>query len=200
MTRSVLSQIFLVLGVLAVPSGVMARPQGGGQLVEQNAPAPNYVIGKEDVLQVSVFGEPELSVSRVPVRPDGRISLPLIGDVFVEGQAPEDLARQIARFYTEHVVAPSVSVIVVEVNSFKVFITGNVQRPGVFKLGRETTLLQALALAGGFTSFANSKKIVLIRETAGKSQRIQINYGMILSGENLEMNLRLKPGDTVVVP
>ena len=159
-----------------------------------------YIIGLEDVLQVSVYQEPELSLAQVPVRPDGRISLPLIGDVQADGKTSEDLADEIEELYQAHVVAPEVTVIVMQVNSFKIFIVGSVQRPGVFQLGRATTILQALALAGGFTDFANSKKMALFREEDDGTHRIPLNYQMIVSGENMALNIKLKPGDTLLVP
>jgi polysaccharide export outer membrane protein len=161
---------------------------------------PDYLIGKEDVLKVWVFGEENLSVETIPVRPDGKISLPLLGDVAAAGRSPEGLANELKELYTDHVLAPEVTVMVVAINSFKVFILGNVQTPGVQTFGRQTTLLQALALAGGFTDFANPKRIVLIREESGRQSRIVVNYEKIISGQNLEMNLKLKPGDTIVVP
>ena len=162
---------------------------------------PTYVIGKEDVLEVNVWGEPELSGINLPVRPDGMISLPLLGDVLAAGLMPETLARVLTERYAEHVRTPTVTVVVTEVNSFKVYLMGNVGKQGELNLGRETRLLQALALAGGFTDFANTKKILIIREEAdGSPRRMEVNYDKIVSGENMEMNLKLKPGDTIVVP
>ena len=160
-----------------------------------------FVIGKEDVLKITVFGEDALNVERVPVRPDGQISLPLLGDVRAEGETPEQLSAKLTGLYTEHVLAPVVAVIMVEINSFKVYVLGKVTSNGEYKLGRETTLLQVLALAGGFTEFANTKRILVIREDEnGRAQRIQVNYEHIVSGQNMAMNLNLKPGDTIVVP
>lgn len=162
--------------------------------------APAYRIGKEDILQVTVFGEETLSVPRIPVRPDGRISLPLLGDVVAMGETPEGLAAKLTEMYKAHVRAPAVTVMVVEVNSFKVYVLGNVGSPGALNFGRETTLLQALALAGGLSQFANTRRIVVIRDDGGKPRRMEINYEKIVSGQELQSNLRLKPGDTIVVP
>ncbi|MFQ5766366.1 MAG: polysaccharide biosynthesis/export family protein [Acidobacteriota bacterium] len=170
-----------------------ARPAAGGD-------PPTYRIGKEDVLQVLVFGEESLSLPRVPVRPDGKISLPLLGDIQAEGATPDELARSLTDLYRVHIRAPSVTVTVVEVNSFKVFVVGKVETPGVLTFGRQTSLLQALAQAGGFAEFANTKRILIIREGARGPQRIVVNYEKIVSGEDLSMNLQLQPGDTIVVP
>jgi polysaccharide export outer membrane protein len=159
-----------------------------------------FRIGKEDLLRVTVFGEEALSVPQLQVRPDGMISLPLIGDIQAAGETPESLARRVTRLYEDKVRAPSVTVMVVQINSLKVFVTGKVQNPGSFSLGRETTLLQAIALVGGLTEFANTKKVLIIREDEKGPRRLEINYEKILSGESLDQNLKLQAGDTIVVP
>ncbi len=175
-----------------------ATPASTGDLT---AGVPAYVIGKEDVLEVNVWGESELSGTNLPVRPDGVISLPLLGDVLAAGLTPEGLARVLTERYAEHVRTPTVTVVVSQVNSFKVYLLGNVGKQGELNLGRETRLLQALALGGGFSDFANTKRILIIREDDdGRQRRMEINYEKIVSGENMEMNLKLKPGDTIVVP
>jgi len=190
------------LVLLALVAGDAVRAQEGSTPTEPPAaPEPGaYVIGKEDVVQISVWGEQALSLEKVPVRPDGRISLPLLGDVMAAGETPEGLGRRLTELYKAHVVAPAVTVVVVEINSFKIYMLGNVRTPGVLKLGRETTLLQALAQVGGFTEFANTRKILVLREEADAPRRLEINYEKIISGQSLESNIRLKPGDTVVVP
>jgi polysaccharide biosynthesis/export protein len=195
--------VLALVAVLGAPAGAFSqeepRPAPAG--VEAPVPARDaYVIGKEDVLQISVYGEDTLSVPKVPVRPDGRISLPLLGDVMAAGETPEGLGRKLTELYKAHVRAPAVTVIVTDVKSFKVYLLGHVRTPGAQTFGRETTLLQALALAGGFTEFANTKRILVLRDDEGDVRRIEINYDRIISGQNLEMNLKLKPGDTVVVP
>jgi len=182
---------------------MLARGQedAGTEAVDLNPEAPAYLIGKEDVLQVSLYGEAELSGISLPVRPDGMISLPLIGDVLAAGLTPEELSKSLTIRYAEHVRTPVVTVMVTQINSFKVYLMGRVGKSGEIILGRETRLLQVLALAGGFADFANTKHILIIRERdGGGQQRIEINYEKIISGENMEMNLKLKPGDTIVVP
>ena len=186
----------------ASPSPALAREDGlqVGDSSGTALAAPSYRIGKEDVLRIDVYGEPALSADRIPVRPDGKISLPMVGDVQAAGVTPESLGSQLTELFSRHLVAPVVTVIVVEINSFKAYIMGNVKMPGELIFGKETTLLQALALAGGFTEFANTKRILVIREEGGRQTPISINYERIISGENMEMNLWLKPGDTIVVP
>ncbi len=195
----VLGTVLAIL--LLVPSALLAQegtPPVAGDLTIR---VPAYVIGKEDVLEVNVWGEPELSGANLPVRPDGMISLPLLGDVLAAGLTPTALAQVLTERYAEHVRTPTVIVAVSEVNSFKVYLLGNVGNQGALNLGRETRLLQVLALGGGFTDFANTKRILIIRqEDDGTQRRMEINYDKIVSGENMEMNLRLKPGDTIVVP
>ena len=193
------------LVLLALMAGDAVRAQEESTPTDppepSTAPGPGaYVIGKEDVVQISVWGEQALSLERVPVRPDGRISVPLLGDVMAAGETPEGLGRRLTELYKAHVVAPAVTVVVVEINSFKIYMLGNIKTPGVLKLGRETTLLQALAQVGGFTEFASTRKILVLREDDDALLRLEINYDRIISGQNLEMNIRLKPGDTVVIP
>ena len=192
------AMVGLLTLVLAAGGAVRAQEESAPEVPSAEPGA--YVIGKEDVLQIAVWGEQALSLERVPVRPDGRISLPLLGDVMAAGETPEGLGRRLTELYKAHVVAPAVTVVVVEINSFKIYVLGNVKQPGVLKLGRETTLLQALAQVGGFTEFASTRKILVLREEADAPRRLEINYERIISGQNLDMNIRLKPGDTIVVP
>ncbi|HXI03921.1 MAG TPA: polysaccharide biosynthesis/export family protein, partial [Candidatus Saccharimonadales bacterium] len=134
----------------------------------------NYKIGVEDVLNVNVWKNPDLSIT-VPVRPDGRISLPLIGDVQAAGLTPMELKDRLTEMWKTYLSAPAVSVIVTEINSFKVYLVGEVARPGEQKLKNRTTLLQAVSLAGGFTQFAKSDKVVLLRREGDGEKRYKIN-------------------------
>lgn len=161
-----------------------------------------YLIGPEDVLEVLVWKNDALS-KVVTVRPDGKISLPLIGDVQAAGlsatQVKEEISEKLKPFYKE---APAVSVIVQQVNSYAVFIVGEVQRPGKYVVKSGTTFLQAVALAGGFTPFASSNKILLLRRgnEDHKELAINIRFKDIVSGKQLEGNILLKPSDTIIVP
>ena len=158
-----------------------------------------YVIGPEDVLFISVWREDTLTRT-ILVRADGKISMPLIDDVQAAGLTPLQLKQNIAEKLKQFIDNPNVSVVVTEANSFKVFVTGEVRTPGVYRLRSETTLLQIIPMAGGFTEWANQKKITIIRKEGGKERRITANYKKILEGEDPKSNVVLKPGDTVVVP
>jgi len=158
-----------------------------------------YLIGPEDVLDVTVWKEPDMS-RVVPVRPDGRISLPLINDIQAAGFSPEQLAATVAEKLRKFVTEPQVTVIVTAVNSQRVFVVGEVLRAGAFPLFPGMTVLQALGTAGGFTTFADVKKIHVLRIRDGKQVELPFNYRDVLNGDKPEQNIRLEPGDTIVVP
>jgi polysaccharide export outer membrane protein len=165
-----------------------------------SAAPSDYVIGPEDVLQVSVWKNETLS-RVVPVRPDGKISMPLLHDIQAAGLTAMQLRDKISRALGEFMPNPEVSVIVTDVRSFRVSVMGEVQRPGVLLLKSSTTVLEAIAMAGGFRDFASPSKIVVVRkDPAGQTQKIPFNYNRaIRTGEN-EDNLYLKTGDVIVVP
>ena len=160
---------------------------------------PSYVIGAEDVLDINVWKEPDVSRT-VPVRPDGRISLPLINDVQAAGLSPEQLAATVAESLRKYLNEPQVTVIVTAINSQRIFVVGEVQHVGAFPLIPGMTVLQALSGAGGFTPFANVKKIHVMRVRDGKHIELPVNYREVLKGDNPDQNIKLEPGDTVVVP
>lgn len=160
---------------------------------------PNYVIGAQDVLDISVWKEPDLSRS-VPVRPDGKISLPLLNDVQAAGLTPSELTVQITAGLNKFMNNPQVTVIVSQINSQRIYILGEVARPGAFALLPGMTVLQALSDAGGLTPFANSKKIYVMRDQNGKRDKLLFNYKEVLDGKRAEQNVDLKAGDTIVVP
>jgi polysaccharide biosynthesis/export protein len=178
-----------------------------GQAQEKSGPAgagvpadsDSYVIGPEDVLDVYVWKETDLS-RRVPVRLDGKISIPLVGEIQAAGITPLQLKERLIQKFKDYVEVPNVTVTVLEANSFKVFISGQVAKPGVYTLRSETTLLQFISLAGGFTEWANQRKVLLVRQEQGKEKRFTLNYKKIISGEDPSQNLVLKPGDVIVVP
>jgi polysaccharide export outer membrane protein len=159
---------------------------------------PEYRMGPEDQIRVSVWENAQLTLDLV-VRPDGKISMPLIQDVVADGQTAAELATMIHDRLLTYIKEPQVSVIVLQVNAPKYFIIGNVTRPGTFPLRSETSVLQALSLAGGFTQFASPRSIKLIRNTAGKQEVRKVNYNNI-TDEGGEGNYLLKSGDTIVVP
>ena len=160
---------------------------------------PDYVIGPEDVLYIQVWKEEGLTKT-VPVRSDGMISLPLINEVQASGLTPLQLRDLLTEKFKNFVDNPTVTVVVTEANSFKVFVSGQVRTPGVYRLRSETTLLQIISLAGDFTNEANPKKIVIIRREQGKDKRLEINYSEIVDGSNPGSNYVLKAGDTIIVP
>ena len=163
------------------------------------ADSSQYVIGPEDILYIHIWKEETLSRT-VPVRSDGKISLPLIDDVKAEGLTPLELKTVLIQKLKEYIETPNVSVIVMEANSFKVFVSGQVRSPGVFRLRDETNLLQLLIMAGGFTDWANQKKILIIRKEGGKEKRITVDYKEMIEGKDSALNYILKPGDTIIVP
>jgi polysaccharide export outer membrane protein len=162
------------------------------------APASEYVIGPDDVLHVSVWKETELSET-LPVRSDGRISMPLLNDVQAAGLTPTQLAASLTEKLKKFVADPRVTVIVTAMNSQKVYVTGEVTHTGSMSLTPNMTVLQALASAG-FTQFANTKGIYVLRVENGKQVKIPVNYKKLIKGEAMDQNVLLKPGDTVVVP
>jgi polysaccharide export outer membrane protein len=159
----------------------------------------DYVIGVEDLLQIAVWKTPDLSLN-VPVRPDGKISLPLIDDVQAAGLTPAQLKDVLTERWKLFVSDPEVSVIVQEINSYKVFLVGEVTRPGELRLKAKTSLAQAISLAGGFTAFAHPEKIVVLRRSAHVETRYEVNFKKVVSGDRPELNMLLHPGDTVFVP
>jgi polysaccharide biosynthesis/export protein len=157
-----------------------------------------YVIGSEDSLHVAVWKEPELTAT-LPVRPDGMISLPLLNDVQAAGLTPMQLAASITEKLKKYVSDPRVTIVVTAMNSQRIFLLGEVLHTGAMPLVPNMTVLQALASAG-FTQFANTKGIYLLRTENGKQQKIPFNYKQVIKGESMEHNILLKPGDTIVVP
>ncbi|MBZ5656152.1 MAG: polysaccharide export protein [Acidobacteriia bacterium] len=163
-------------------------------------PDDSYVIGADDVLAISVWKEPEVSRS-VPVRTDGKISLPLIGELQAGGQTPRQLEQEISKRLQSYISEPEVTVIVQDAKSQRINILGMVAKPGSYLLSGSTTVLDSIAMAGGFKDFAKQKSIYVLRASAdGTQKRIPFNYKEVIKGKNPEQNVRLLPRDTVVVP
>jgi polysaccharide biosynthesis/export protein len=158
-------------------------------------PPPGYVIGPDDVLGIVFWREKDLS-AEVVVRPDGIITLPLLEDIKVTGMTPAELKQRITAEASKIVTSPSVTVIVKQINSRKVFITGQVAKPGSYPLTSPMNVVQLIALSGGLLEFADRSKITVMR--TGDTHRV--NYKQLSKGENLKQNIELKPGDTVIVP
>lgn len=162
--------------------------------------APGYVIGPGDVLSINVMNEPEVT-GKVPVRPDGMITVPLVGDIQASGLTPDKLQDTITAKLTDYVKQPSVTVVVEEMNSRQFNVMGKVQHPGAFALNKPTRVLDALALAGGFNEFAKTSKIYILRSNAsGETVRLPFNYKKVSAGGDDQDNIPLQAGDTVIVP
>jgi len=159
---------------------------------------PDYVIGADDTLHITVWKEPEMSAT-LPVRPDGKISLPLLDDVQAAGMTPMQLAASIKEKLKKYIADPRVTVVVTAMNSQRIFVAGEVNHPGAMALLPHMTMLQAISSAG-FTQFANIKGIYLLRTENGEQTKIPFNYKDVVKGNHPEQNIVLKPGDTIVVP
>jgi polysaccharide export outer membrane protein len=169
-------------------SSAGAEPEPGG-----------YEIGLGDVLQVFVWKEPDLSRD-VTVRPDGNVSVPLLGEVKAAGRSPADVSRELQERLARFIAAPVVTVTLAQANSARFFVIGQVAAAGAFPLTGRVTVLQGLALAGGFREFAKTDRILILRQGSGQPTAISINYKRFEVGEELSNNIPLKPGDTIVVP
>ena len=180
-----------------------AKVLAAGEVSSQPSKAatddPNYSIAPEDVLTIDVWKEPEISRT-VPVRRDGKISLPLLNDLQAAGLTPTQLSVQIVEKLRATIVHPQVTVIVAQTSSLRVYILGQVTRGGAYPLVPDMTVMQALSIAGGFTPYANVKKIHVMRKENGADKIFAVNYKEVISGRKTEQNLHLKAGDTIVVP
>jgi polysaccharide export outer membrane protein len=214
MKMSIRSLLILVLlfacGQLATPSGSDAADKAAGVVQPQSGESDDksslivtsdYTIGPEDVLEITVWRNADLS-KVVAVRPDGRISLPLIGDVTAVGKTAAQLADTIAGKLKEFKENPQVSIVVQQVNSYSIYVLGEVTRPGKYPLKSKTTLLQAITLASGFSPAAARNKIVVFRfgQNGEKDVKIKASYDDIILRDGSAQNVHLKPGDTIVVP
>ena len=170
--------------------------QAGAGTIETDAA---YKIGPQDVLRIDVWKEPEISRS-VPVRPDGKITLPLLNDIQAAGLTPQQLAAKISEGLKKFITSPQVTVGVTEINSRRIFVNGEVTRPGAFPLLPNMTVLQALSSAGGFTQFARLKNIYILRMENGTQVKHPFNYKEAVSGKRPEQNILLEGGDIIVVP
>jgi polysaccharide biosynthesis/export protein len=179
----------------------VAQSAASGQTGEASkAHDDTFMIGNDDVLVINVWKEPDISRT-VPVRSDGKISLPLVGEVQAAGRTPLKLEQDIAARLKNFVSEPEVTVIVQQINSQKFNILGQVNRPGTYPIANSATVLDAIALAGGFKDFAKQKSIYVLRQNAdGTQSRLPFNYKEVVKGQNLAQNIKLQPRDTIVVP
>ena len=165
-----------------------------------NVHPDTYIIGDDDVLAINVWKEAELSKT-VPVRPDGMITLPLVGELKAVGLTPLQLQEQIVAALSKVMSDPQVSVMVSAVNSMSFNIVGQVAKPGFYSLTRPMTVLDAIAISGGFRDFAKQKKIYVLRTAAdGSQERLKFNYKQVIKGKNMAQNIQMMPHDTLVIP
>ena len=158
-----------------------------------------FIIGPADLLDIVVIKEPDLSKT-VLVRPDGKILLPLVNEVQAAGKTPVQLQADLVQAFSKFYEQVTVSVLVKEINSYKFSITGKVKNPGTYKMSADTTLLEAISMAGGFVEFASTNDIKVFRKGSENSKPIQIKYSKIVSGKDPSQNIIIKPGDTIIVP
>jgi polysaccharide biosynthesis/export protein len=185
----------------ATTSGKPAAPSGN---TPASAPAsvqvsPDYVIGPDDVITVVVWKEQDVS-GDFTVRPDGKISMPLMNDIVAAGLTPDQLRARVTEAAAKFIEEPTVTVVVKEINSRKVFVVGQVAKPGPYPLLVPTRVVQVVALAGGLLEYAKEENISIVRTENGRQVSYRFNYKDFTRGRNLEQNIELKPGDTVIVP
>lgn len=183
----------------AAPSDAAAKNEAANAAAAKGHD-DTFVIGTGDVLSINVWKEPDITRA-IPVRSDGNISLPLVGEVQAAGRTPLKLEQDIADRLKNYISEPEVTVIVQQINSQKFNILGQVARPGSYPLASAATVLDAIAIAGGFRDFAKKKSIYVLRQNAdGTQTRLAFNYKDVIKGQNLQQNVKLQPHDTVVVP
>jgi polysaccharide biosynthesis/export protein len=215
--RRSLAVVVAVLGLPAMGWAAPQAPQGNraqapAPAARPTTPAPapaapaagvrvpdDYVIGPEDVLLISFWRDDSMSGEAV-VRPDGKITLKLLNDIDVVGLTPEQLREKLAKDATKFLEEPAPTVVVKQINSRKVFITGEVAKPGPYPLNSPTTVVQLITLASGLNEYAKREEIGILRIENGKTIRLPFNYEQVSQGKKLEQNVLLKPGDTVIVP
>jgi polysaccharide export outer membrane protein len=184
------------------PSSAPAPPAGqGSEANSAKAHDDSFVIGNDDVLAINVWNEPNVSQKAIPVRSDGKISLPLVGEVQATGRTPLNLEQDIAARLKSYIADAEVTVMVQQINSQKYNVLGQVTRPGSYPLLNSQTVLDAIAIAGGFRDFAKQKSIYILRQNPdGTQSRLPFNYKNVVKGQDTAQNVKLQPRDTIVVP
>jgi polysaccharide biosynthesis/export protein len=199
------SALLLTVAIVGVP--LTAQQALGAQQAAADAkaeapvaaPLPGYVIRAEDVLSIVFWRDKEMSAD-VVVRPDGKISLPLLNDVEAAGLTPDQLRARLIKAASKYLEEPTAAVVVKEIHSRKVFVSGQVGKPGSYPLIGEMNVLQMIAHVGGALEYADSKNIVIFRNEDGQERRFTFNYKDVVKGKNVQQNIMLKPGDTIIVP
>lgn len=188
-----LSALFVVLSVGDIALAANASAASAASSTQQ------YLIGLGDIIEVQVWKEPDLT-KKLVVRLDGRISLPLAGDIMAAGQSPEELAKNIEKRLSAFIEEPSVSVTLEQSTSRRYYVIGQIDKPGEFTIDTPLTILQVIARSGGFQEWAKKDKIVIIRRQNGREEFIPFDYDSLIEGRNINQNIEIAPGDTVVVP
>ena len=192
----------IVCVLTALPAVAAAQAPAAAPASTAKSPSlpADYVIGVEDLLGIVFWREQDKALSTdVVVRPDGKISVPMLNDITAVGLTPEQLAQSVQQAASKYIRDAGATVIVREIRSRKVFVIGEVNRPGAIQLGNEMNVLQALAEGGGFLEHANKGDIVIVRNENGRERRFKFNYKDVVKGKNVEQNINLQPGDTVIV-
>jgi len=199
----------VLIGSVALAQDAPARPAAvsasdktasdkAANAASNSQTGPEYVIGPQDVLHIAVWKEADLTAT-LPVRPDGKISLPLLNDVQASGLTPKQLADSVTEKLKKYIADPRVTVVVTEINSKRIYVTGEVLHSGATAMLPNMTVLQALSSAG-LNQFANTKRIYVLRTENGRQQKLPVNYRKLVKGEQIEQNYLLQPGDSIVVP
>jgi polysaccharide biosynthesis/export protein len=206
--RLVICAVLILLPASLLSQNGSGADSGAANSSAKTAPAgptaakphdATFIIGNDDVLAINVWKEPDISRS-IPVRSDGKISLPLVGEVQAAGQTPAALEKDIASKLKNYISEPEVTVMVQQVNSQKFNILGQVVRPGAYVIANSPTVLDAIALAGGFRDFAKQKSIYVLRQGPDGETRLPFNYKDVAQGKNMSQNIKLQPRDTIIVP
>jgi polysaccharide biosynthesis/export protein len=193
--------VILLGGLMLTPVGVtlFSVTPAEAQTAATQAVDDNYQLGPADELEISVWKEPELT-KRLAIRPDGKLSYPLIGEIQAAGKTVKQLREDISKALEKYVTDAQVTVLLAKAQYYKIYVTGQVNRPGEFSLGTPANVMQALAMAGGLSPFAKPRKIVIIRRSGGMEETFPFDYKSVSKGQMLEQNRVLLPGDVVVVP
>jgi polysaccharide export outer membrane protein len=200
--RGLKQLIWLLLGlVLMTALGCAPRmnPLAEAQATAAQVVEEKYQLGPEDVIEISVWKEPDLT-KQITISPDGKISYPLVGDVQVAGKTVKQVREEISKRLEKFVTDAQVTVILLKTQYYKIYVVGKVNKPGEFLVGRPANVMQALAMAGGLTPFASPSKIVILRRVGGIERTLPFDYKSVSRGDFLEQNITLLPGDVVVVP
>ena len=194
-----LSIIGLVLVLSGPAIGSAETPANQPDSKKAAAGDPSYIIGPTDILEIQVWKEPDFS-RQVLVRPDGKLTLPLVGDIHVSGMTTMALKELLTEKLKDYIDSPEVTVILVESHSKNFYIIGKISRPGTYPLMKDMTVLQAISVAGGLGEWADADSIRIIRKSGAQEKILHFDYKEVISGKNLKQNILLQPNDTIVVP